>query len=108
MIKRVNTVIGQLRGIIRMIENNEDSKKILNQFNTAENALAASKDYLINDVMRKNLAIKLSMALDSCPGNCGQEKIIEKMKNDFPALNEKEILESIKKIEKSLNIMNNS
>lgn len=107
LINRINTLIGQLQGIIKMLDNEGNPEKILHQFNAAEKALSSSKDYLINDIYRKDLASKLSTAIESCPGNCGQEDLISQMKKDFPNLNKDEVIQSINDIEHSLKIINN-
>ena len=106
LINRINNLIGQLHGIIKMLDNENDPNKILHQFNAAEKALEGARDFLVDDIYRKILALKLSLAIESCPGNCGQEDLIDKLKKDFPNLTPDEVIFSIKDIEHSLEIIN--
>ena len=49
--KRINRLIGQLRGIERMVEAKRDSSEILQQMSAAKKAIdALSKEILISDI----------------------------------------------------------
>lgn len=50
-------------------------------------------------MFRKSLAIKIAEALETCPGNCGQEEKIATIRKQFPNLNLYELTDKMKEIE---------
>lgn len=51
---------------------------------------------LLDDTYRKALAEKISSAYQSCPGNCGNEETIEKLRILFPELKLEEVPEKLR------------
>ncbi len=99
VVKRIATVKGQLEGIIKMINDDSDPDKILMQFKAATQGLQKAHHLLLDDVFRKNLALKIVEAMNDCPGNdCPYAEKIEYLKKQFPTLEFDELSSKIKEI----------
>lgn len=96
---RLNTIKGQLDGIIKMLESDKDPDKILIQFKAASKALEGAQHLLLDETFRKSLAAKLSETMEACPGNCGQENTIEMLRKQFPNLGLDELTIKMKEIQ---------
>lgn len=103
---RLNTIKGQVEGIVKMLDEDKNPEHILNQFKAVAKALEAAQALLIDETFRKSLAAKISEAVQSCPGNCGQEETIESLRVQFPALNEDELTQKMKEIQAAYELMN--
>lgn len=53
--------------------------------------LAKTTYELLDDAYRKALAERISSAYQSCPGDCGNEETIEKLRKLFPELKLEEV-----------------
>lgn len=95
---RLKSIKGQVEGIIKMLDESNDPKQILNQFKAANKSFENVQYLLLDEVFRKTLAIKIAKALDLCPGNCGQEDKIEVIRKQFPNLNLYELTDKIKEM----------
>lgn len=93
---RLNTMKGQLDGIVKMLDGDKEPEEILNQFKAISKALESTQFLLQDDTFRKSLAIKISEAMEACPGNCGQEEKIELLRKQFPNLGLAELTLKIK------------
>lgn len=96
---RLNTIKGQLDGIIKMLDQDKDPEQILLQFKAGKQALASTELLLLDETFRKSLAVKLAETMEACPGNCGQEDAIERLKKQFPDLALNELAKKMKEIE---------
>lgn len=96
---RMASLRGQMDGIIKMLDDEKDPQKIINQFKALDKGLLAAYKLLLDDVYRKTLAIKIVEVAEACPGNCGNEGKIEFIKNQFPHLQLDEIIENLKEID---------
>ncbi|QTE35827.1 metal-sensing transcriptional repressor [Mucilaginibacter gossypii] len=96
---RLNTVKGQLEGIVKMLDDDKDPEHILNQFKAAGKALLMAEELLLDETYRKSLAAKISETLQACPGNCGQEDIIEMLRMQFPTLEQNQLTKKMKEIQ---------
>ena len=83
---RLKTLSGQMNGIIRMLEDGKDPEQINIQFKSIDKGIQKAHYLLLDEVYRKALAIGIVNAIDSCPGNCGNEEKIEYLKKEFPKL----------------------
>jgi CsoR family transcriptional regulator, copper-sensing transcriptional repressor len=102
---RLNSIKGQIEGIVKMLDEAKEPGKILIQFKAADKGLQKAHYLLLDEVYRKALAIKIVNAVDKCPGNCGNEDRIEYIKQQFPHLELDELSEKIvemKEIEEHL------
>lgn len=88
---RLATINGQVSGLIRLLDEEYDSKKIMNQFKAVKNGFDKAYIQLVDEVFRKALAERIVLAVDACPGNCGYEDKIEFLKNQFPTFQPDEI-----------------
>jgi DNA-binding FrmR family transcriptional regulator len=101
VVKRIATVKGQLEGIIKMINGDSDPDKILIQFEAATQGLRNAHHLLLDDVFRKNLAIKIVEVMNACPGNnCPYAEKIEHLKKQFPSFQFDELASKIKEIKR--------
>jgi DNA-binding FrmR family transcriptional regulator len=99
VVKRIATVRGQLEGIMKMINEDSDPDKILTQFKAATQGLQKAHHLLLDDVFRKNLALKIVEVMNSCPGNdCPYAEKIEHLKKQFPTFQFEELSTKIKEI----------
>lgn len=103
---RLNTIKGQVEGIVRMLDDDKDPKQILNQFKAVSKALETAQTLLVDDTFRKSLAAKISEALKACPGNCGQENTIESLRTQFPSLTEDDLTQKMMEIQSAYELIN--
>lgn len=91
----LKTIIGQLNYVLKQVDNEQQAENLLLQLNAAQSTLKKAMYILLNDTYRKVLAQKISSAHQHCPGNCGQEENIEKLRQLFPELKLEEITEKL-------------
>ncbi len=84
--KRLQSIAGQVSGLIKMLDDDKDPEKILLQFKAVQQGLDKAHFLLLDEAYRKALAIKISETVNACPGNCGQEDRIEFIRQQFPDL----------------------
>lgn len=96
---RLKSIKGQVEGIIGMLDNSDNPTQILNQFKAVNKGFEKTQHILLDEVFRKTLAIKIAEALETCPGNCGQEEKIATIRTQFPDLNLYELTDKMKEIE---------
>ena len=80
---RLQSIKGQLDGLINMLDQDQDPEKILIQFKAAQRGLDKAHFLLLDEAYRKALAIKISETVEACPGNCGNEERIEFIRQQF-------------------------
>ena len=83
---RLKCISGHLDGIVKMLDEDKSPKDILLQFRAVDGGLKKAHHLLLDEVFRKTLAIQLVQALNSCPGNCGNEEKLETLRQKFPDL----------------------
>ncbi len=98
LVKRLNTVKGQIDGIVRMLDEETDPDEILVQVKAADRGLQKAHYLLIDEVFRKSLALKLVQVMNACPGNCQDAEKIEYMKQQFPMLEFDQLTTQIKEV----------
>ncbi len=95
---RLNSIKGQVEGVIKMLDESNDPAQILNQFKAVNKGFEKAQHLLLDEVFRKTLAMKISEALEACPGNCGQEEKIAIIRNQFPDLGLFELTDKMKEM----------
>lgn len=98
LVKRLNTVKGQIEGIVRMLDEDTDPDKMLVQFKAADQGLQKAHYLMMDEVFRKSLALKLVQVMNACPGNCQDAEKIEYMKEQFPMLLLDQLTSQIKEV----------
>jgi len=101
----VKTAIGQLNYILKQVDNEKQAENVLLQFKAVQAILTKTTFGLLDDTYRKALAEKISSAYQNCPGNCGNEKNIERLRKLFPDFDLEDVPEKLKEaeqVEKSL------
>ena len=96
---RLKTLSGQINGIIKMLDEGRDPEQINIQFKSIDKGIQKAHYLLLDEVYRKALAIGIVNAVDSCPGNCGNEEKIAYLKKEFPNLELSEITNKLKEIQ---------
>ncbi|PHN01837.1 metal-sensitive transcriptional regulator [Flavilitoribacter nigricans] len=83
---RLRSIEGQVRGLIKMLDEDKQPDQVLTQFKAVQKALDKTHYLLLDEVYRKALAIKIVETANACPGNCGNEEQIEYIRQQFPEL----------------------
>ncbi len=96
---RLKTLRGQINGIVKMLDEGKDPEQINIQFKSIDKAVQKAHYLLLDEVYRKALAIGIVKAVDSCPGNCGNEDKIEYLKNEFPNIELNDLTNKLKEIQ---------
>lgn len=96
----LKTAIGQLHYILKQIDHEEEAENILHQFKAIQAILHKSNLELLDETYRKAMAEKISSAHQNCPGNCGNEDSIEKLRRLFPDVRLEEIPQKLKEARK--------
>ncbi len=95
---RLQSIRGQIDGLIKMLDEGKDPEKILTQFKAAKSGLDKAHFLLLDETFRKSLAIKISETSEACPGNCGNEENIELLRQEFPKIEADDLAEKMKEI----------
>lgn len=90
------TALGQISAVSRSVKASVDPEQELNQLKAAQALLSKSILLLLDDVYRKALAEKIAFADQNCPGNCGQEALIERLRTAFPEITLEEVPRKLK------------
>jgi len=96
---RLKTLSGQINGIVKMLDEGKDPEQINIQFKSIDKGIQKAHYLLLDEVYRKALAIGIVKAVDSCPGNCGNEEKIEYLKKEFPNLKLSDLANKLKEIQ---------
>jgi len=96
---RLKTLSGQINGVVKMLDEGKDPEQINIQFKSIDKGLQKAHFLLLDEVYRKALAIGIVKAVDSCPGNCGNEDKIEYLKKEFPNLEMADLTDKLKEIQ---------
>ncbi len=96
---RLKTLSGQITGIVKMLDEGKDPEQINIQFKSIDKGIQKAHFLLLDEAYRKALAIGIVNAVDSCPGNCGNEDKIEYLKNGFPNLELADLTTKLKEIQ---------
>lgn len=95
---RLQSINGQVTGLIKMLDEGRDPEKIITQFKAVQHGLDKAHFLLLDETYRKTLAIKISETVEACPGNCGNEERIEFIRQQFPDLELDNLTSKIKEI----------
>ena len=96
----IKTVQGQLGYILTKIDDENQAENILLQLKAVQSMLTKSTFELLDDTYRKALAEKISSVYATCPGNCGQEDAIEKLRILFPEIKPEDVPEKLKEAQR--------
>lgn len=96
---RLKTLSGQINGVVKMLDEGRDPEQINRQFKSIDKGIQRAHYLLLDEVYRKALAIGIVNAIDSCPGNCGNEEKIEYLKKEFPNLELSQLTNKLQEIQ---------
>jgi CsoR family transcriptional regulator, copper-sensing transcriptional repressor len=89
--KHLHFLKGQIEGVEKMIEHEENLNDVYVQFKAIEGTLNKAFYVLLEDILRKHLALKIVKVVDACPGNCEDAVKIEFAKKEFPNMEIKKV-----------------
>ncbi len=89
--KHLHYLKGQIDGIEKMIDRGEDPNDIYIQFKAIEGMMNKTIYVLLEDILRKDLALKIVKVVNACPGNCEDAEKIEFVKKEFPKMEIKKV-----------------
>lgn len=92
----LKTAIGQLNYVLGKIDDEQQTENVLLQLKAVQAILTKTTFELLDDTYRKALAEKIASAYQTCPGNCGNEKMIERLRKLFPDFALEEVPEKLK------------
>ncbi|HET6244123.1 MAG: metal-sensing transcriptional repressor [Bacteroidetes bacterium] len=95
----VKTAVGQLNYILKQVDNEQQAVNVLLQLKAVQAILSKTTYELLDDTYRKALAEKISSAYQNCPGNCGNEEIIERLRKLFPDFALEDVPEKLKEVQ---------
>ncbi|MCB0492504.1 MAG: metal-sensitive transcriptional regulator [Cyclobacteriaceae bacterium] len=95
---RLQSIKGQVDGLVKMLDDGKDPEKILQQFKAVQAGIDKAHFLLLDETYRKALAIKISETVEACPGNCGNEDRIEFIRQQFPHLKLDRLTEMMREI----------
>ncbi len=95
---RLQSIKGQVDGLVKMLDDGKDPVKILQQFKSVQAGIDKAHFLLLDETYRKALAIKISETVEACPGNCGNEDNIENLRNQFPTIKLEDLTDKMKEI----------
>ena len=82
-----------------MIDNERDADEIYTQFKAIEGNFQKTFHGLLEDILRKNLALKIVKVVNACPGNCRDAEKIKFIQNEFPKMEIKKVASIINEME---------
>ncbi len=109
--KHLHYLKGQIDGVEKMIDREDNPNKIYTQFKALEGTLNKASYILLEEILRKELALKIVKVVDACPGNCEDAEKIEFVKKEFPKMEIKKvaaIISEMDAIEEKLKKLNSN
>jgi DNA-binding FrmR family transcriptional regulator len=97
--KRLHYIKGQIEGIERMLDDGRDPSDVYIQFKAVEGAFQKAFYVVLDETLRKDLALKIVRVVNACPGNCQESDKIEFIRKEFPKLDLKGVAQVISEIE---------
>ena len=97
--KHLHYLKGQIDGIEKMIDRGEESNDIFIQFKAIEGTMYKTIYVLLEDILRKELALKIVKVVNACPGNCEDAEKIEFVKKEFPEMEIKKVASIISEMD---------
>ena len=91
----LKTATGQLGYILNKLDDEDQVENILLQLKAVQSTLTKTTFELLDDTYRKALAEKISSTYQNCPGNCGNEETIERLRKLFPEYKLEEVPEKL-------------
>lgn len=95
----LKTAIGQLGYVLKQIGDEQQSENILLQLKAIQAIIHKTSIELLEETYRKAIAEKISNAWQQCPGNCGNEQKIERLRKLFPDIKPAEVPQKLKEAE---------
>ncbi|MGE0588657.1 MAG: metal-sensing transcriptional repressor [Cyclobacteriaceae bacterium] len=91
----IRGLAGHLKAVESMVDNSLPDQTLM-QLKAVQMGLQKVSLRLLDEVYRKALAEKISISWQHCPGNCGYEDNIERLRKLFPEIQLEEIPQKLK------------
>ena len=102
----LSTAIGQLNYVLKKVDDEQQAENVLLQLKAVQATLSKTTFELLDETYRKALAEKISSAHQNCPGNCGNEEIIERLRKLFPDFALEDVISKLKEAQEVENQLN--
>jgi len=96
----LKTAMGQLGYVLGQVDDEKQAENILLQLKAVRAILDKTTLELLDGTYRKTMAEKIASAHWSCPGNCGYESAIERLRQIFPEIALEDVPDKLKEAEK--------
>ncbi len=103
--KQIHFLRGQLDGIERMLGENRDPNDVFTQSKAVEGGIQRLIYDLLDNLLRKELAVEVVKVVNACPGDCPDAEKIKMAQKEFPNMELKKvakIISEMSEIEKRL------
>ncbi len=91
---------GKIESIEKMIDEGKSLNEVYLQFKALEGTLDKAAYILLEEILRKKLALKIVKAVDACPGDCSDAEKIQFAKDEFPNLEIAKVASIISEMDK--------
>jgi len=91
---------GQIEGVEKMLDKGKSVNEIYTLFKALQGTLDKASYLLLEEILRKELALKIVKVVDACPGNCQDAEKIKFAKNEFPNLEINKVAPIISEMDK--------
>lgn len=97
--KRLHYLKGQIEGIERMLDGNRDAYDVYIQFKAIEGAIQKAIYVVLDEKLRKELALLIVKVGNACPGDCKDANRLEIIRQEFPRLDLKRLTQMISEVQ---------
>jgi len=91
---------GQIEGVEKMIDKKKSVNDIYTQFKALQGTLDKASYLLLEEILRKELALKIVKVVEACPGDCKDAEKIQFAKSEFPNLEISKVAHIISEMDK--------
>jgi len=91
---------GQIESIEKMLDKGKSANEIYTQFKALQGTLDKASYILLEDILRKELALKIVKVVDACPGDCSDADKIQYAKKEFPNIEVTKVTSIISEMDK--------
>ena len=97
--RQINSMLGQLRAIQNMLEDNREARDIYVQFKAVEGLLNRAIYTVLDELFRKKLAETIVKVLDNCYSeSCPYCNNVELVKEEFARMDIAEVIKNLSRL----------
>ncbi len=98
--KHLHYLKGQIDAVEKMLNQGKNLNDVYTQFKALQGTMDKTSYLLLEEILRKELALKIVKAVDACPGNCSDAEKIQFAKEEFPNLEVNKVASIISEMDK--------